>query len=138
MKLSALPFVLVAALFCAAGAGAQGDASNTNTSTNQGSPAPQTKAQKMAEKKTQRKEEWEKRVKDGCSAETADGGVCAGKDFSSGLLKCLRMNRKKLAEGCKDALYPRKKWKRPAKGAKKAAPESQEAPAAPQAPTPVP
>lgn len=38
---------------------------------------------------------------------------CQGKDFGSGLLLCLRENRKELSDGCKAALKEgRKNWKR--------------------------
>ena len=130
MKQNALPFVLVAALFCAVGARAQGQTSNTNTSPEQGQAASQTKAQKKAA--------WENGVKTDCAAEIASGGVCDGKDFGSGLEKCLHENRKKLSDGCKAAVHPHKKWKKGVKGAKTDG--TQEAPAAApqQAPTTTP
>jgi hypothetical protein len=83
MKRNVLLFVF-AAVFCAAGAYAQDQAPSTGS----GQP---TGAKKAA---------WESGVKKDCSAEIADGGVCAGKDFSTGLEKCLHKNKAKLSDGC--------------------------------------
>jgi hypothetical protein len=132
MKANSMPFVLAAALFCAAGAAAQTPMSNMNANSNvssdQGQTAPMTKEQK--------KMEWENGVKADCAGEIAAGGVCADKDFGTGLEKCLHKNRRKLSDGCKAAVHPRRKMmKKGAKGAKPS--DSQAAPAsAPgQAPT---
>jgi hypothetical protein len=115
MKRNALPFLLVAALFCAVGAYAQGQTSNTNTNTNTNSSSDQSQA--AAPDKAQKKAAWENGVKTDCAAEIATGGVCEGKDFSSGLMKCLHENRKKLSDGCKAAVHPHKKGKKAANGA---------------------
>jgi hypothetical protein len=86
---------VVAAAFAAAGAYAQDQAPAAAPA------APQTKEQKKAA--------WEAGVKTDCAAEIADGGVCAGKDFSTGLEKCLHENSKKLSPGCKVAVHPHHK-----------------------------
>jgi hypothetical protein len=110
MKRIITPLALAAALFCAAGARAQGQAPNAPPDTTvapEKGQAPKTKEQK--------KMQWENGVKADCSAEIAAGGVCDGKDFGSGLEKCLQQNRKKLSDGCKAAVHPRKKMKKGAK-----------------------
>ena len=69
----------------------------------------------------QKKAAWESGVKTDCAAEIAEGGVCAGKDFGTGLEKCLHKNREALSNGCKVAVRPhRKGWKGHAAGAKPA------------------
>ena len=81
---------------------------------------------------------WENGVKTDCSAEIASGGVCEGKDFSSGLEKCLHTNHKKLSDGCKAAVHPHMHAKKGMKGDSGAKPaNSQAAPtsAPAQAPT---
>ncbi len=101
MKLNKMLFVLAASMLLAAGVRAQD--SNNSGSMPAAAPAaaPQTKAEKMAAKKAS----WEAGVKQDCSAEIADGGVCAGKDFGTGLEKCLHMNRAKLSDGCKAVVH---------------------------------
>ena len=119
MKRSALSFLFVTAFFCAAAARAQGQDGSTNMSQT----VPKTKADKKAA--------WENGVKADCSAEIATGGVCEGKDFSSGLMKCLHENRKKLSDGCRAAVHPHKKGKKAATGGTREAPAAapQQAPA---------
>jgi hypothetical protein len=82
--------------------------------------------------KEQKKAAWEANVKKACSAETADGGVCAGKDFDSGLEKCLQQNREadKLSDGCKAVVHAHHK-----KGGKAGA-QAGDAQPAPAATTP--
>lgn len=94
MKMNTMLFVL-AAVVCAAGVQAQAPSSD------QGQAAAQTKEQKKAA--------WENGVKTDCSAEIATGGICAGKDFGTGLEKCLHKNRKKLSDGCRVAVHPHHK-----------------------------
>lgn len=91
MKRNALLFVFVAA-FCAAGAYAQDQAPSTGS------------GQSMDAKKAA----WESGVKKDCSAEIADGGICAGKDFSTGLEKCLHKNKSKLSDGCAATVHKRR------------------------------
>jgi hypothetical protein len=102
MKRNALMFVLAAAL-AAAGTRARAQAPAANGQS--AAPAGDAAAQKKAEQN----KSWENGVKAGCSGEIAAGGVCAGKDFSTGLKKCLHENRKKLSDGCNAAIYPHKK-----------------------------
>ena len=124
MKRNTMLFVLAAATLCAVDTYAQAPNSGQAQSAPAAAPA-------AAPKKTpeQKKAEWQAGVKADCSAEIADGGVCAGKDFATGLEKCLHENRKTLSAGCKVAVRPRKATK-----AKKPAADS--APAATPAATP--
>jgi hypothetical protein len=104
--------VLAAAAF-AAGARAQAQAPASNAQ-------PTVSADDVAaQKKATRNKAWENGVKTDCAAEIATGGVCAGKDFDTGLEKCLHANRKKLSDGCRVTLHPHRKG---AKGKKDAAP----------------
>jgi hypothetical protein len=102
MKRNALLFVFVAA-FCAASAYAQDNQAaggDQSSSGDQQTPAPAGKSSKDA-RAAKWKASFEAGVKKDCSAEIADGGICAGKDFGSGLEKCLHENRSKLSDGCK-------------------------------------
>ncbi len=114
MKRITMPLALAAALLGAAGAFAAPDsAPDAAAAPDQGQAAPKTKEQKKAA--------WENGVKADCSAEIATGGVCEGKDFASGLEKCLHQNRKKLSDGCNAAVRPHKMMKKGDKsGAEKA------------------
>jgi hypothetical protein len=123
MRFDPKPFVLVAALVCAAGARAQGQA----PAADKAKTAPQTQEQKKAV--------WADGVKTGCAVEIAPGGVCAGMDFDSGLEKCLHQNRKKLTAGCRAAIYPRHKKSKDQKNGAKTG-ESQAPAATPAAKTP--
>lgn len=129
MMRKTMTLLLASALLCAVGARAQAPSSNPEQ--------PQSPERKPAPKtKDQMKTAWENGVKADCAAEIASGGVCGGKDFGTGLEKCLHKNRKKLSDGCKAAVHPHKKMKKGATGAKGG---TQEAPAsAPQAPTTTP
>ena len=111
MKRETTLFMLAAAVLCAVGARAQGQAPSADQTPAAPQTAPQTKEQKKAA--------WENGVKTDCAAEIAAGGVCAGKDFSTDLMKCLHQNRKKLSDGCKVAVHPHKGSKdhKPAGGA---------------------
>ena len=132
MKRNIMMFVLVAAALCAVGAYAEDAA----PSADKGQTATQTKDQTAQQKKDERKAAWENGVKTDCAAEIAPGGVCAGKDFSTGLEKCLHKNRKKLSDGCKATVHHHNKGSKdkksdaPADGAK--APAAQAPAAAPQ------
>ncbi len=120
MKRNTMLFVLTAAL-CAVGAYAQAPNSDPAQA------APQTKEQKKAAHKAA----WENGVKTDCAAEIADGGVCAGKDFDSGLEKCLHKNRKKLSDGCRTAIHPHRKDSKDKKGGAKTGDTQQTPPATP-------
>jgi hypothetical protein len=97
MNRNTLLFALAAAAVIAAAPRAEAQ----STAPARGESSPQTKEQ--------RKEAWENGVKTDCAVEIAPGGVCDGKDFSSGLEKCLQENRKKLSDGCKAAVHPHHK-----------------------------
>lgn len=57
------------------------------------------------------KGEWKDKLKEACSTEIADGGVCAGKDFGAGLEKCLERHQRKLSDGCRKAVRKhRRHW----------------------------
>ena len=99
MKRNTMLFVLAAVALCAVGAHAQAPSSDQTQA------APQTKEQKKAAQKAA----WENGVKTDCAAEIAEGGICAAKDFGTGLEKCLHQNRKKLSDGCKAAVRPHHK-----------------------------
>jgi hypothetical protein len=92
MKRNALLFVIAAAL-CAAGAYAQDQAPPSSGS---------------GQSKGSKKATWEEGVKTDCQAEIADGGICAGKDFSKGLEKCLHQNKSKLSPGCAATVHKRR------------------------------
>ncbi len=113
MKRNALLFVFVAA-FCAAGAYAQEDQTPAAGSSDQ-TPASSDKSGAAKPSKAERAAKWkatmESGVKKDCSAEIAPGGVCGGKDFGTGLEKCLHENRAKLTDGCKVAVRPRRGMK---------------------------
>ncbi len=100
MKRNALLFV-IAAVFCAAGAYAQDQAPSSGS----------------GQSKDAKKQAWEDGVKKDCAAEIADGGVCAGKDFSTGLEKCLHKNKSKLSDGCAATVHGRSKGHGHRKGA---------------------
>jgi hypothetical protein len=73
--------------------------------------APASGDQGMA--KPDHKGEWKQMLKDACSTEIADGGICAGKDFGTGLDKCLERHRRseKMSDGCKKAVRKhRRHW----------------------------
>ncbi len=136
MKLNKMLFVLAASMLLAAGVRAQD--SNNSGSMPAAAPAsapdaaPATAPMAKADKKAAKKAAWEAGVKQDCAAEIADGGVCAGKDFGTGLEKCLHMNRSKLSDGCKAVVHKHKPMhKKPA-----AAPMSDAAPAAAPASAP--
>ena len=97
MKIKTLGlFVLAAALFAAV-ARAQ---DNPAPAPAEGNPPT---AGKMT--KDQKKAAWEAGIKQDCAAEIGTGGVCAGKDFGSGLMECLHKNHKSLSDGCKVAVH---------------------------------
>jgi hypothetical protein len=136
LKLNKMLFVLAASMLLAAGVRAQD--SNNSGSMPAAAPAsapdaaPATAPMAKADKKAAKKAAWEAGVKQDCAAEIADGGVCAGKDFGTGLEKCLHMNRSKLSDGCKAVVHKHKPMhKKPA-----AAPMSDAAPAAAPASAP--
>ncbi|HEX4047527.1 MAG TPA: hypothetical protein VH309_06815 [Elusimicrobiota bacterium] len=139
-------FVFAAAVLCAVGAHAQGDQAPSADQApaaapaDAGTAAPAAAPSAAEKKKEARKMAWEDGVKKDCSAELADGGVCAGKDFDSGLEKCLHTNRAKLSDGCKAAVHPHHKGAKHKKHAAMKAPEAApaEAPAAAPAETPAP
>lgn len=130
MKCMTTTLIFAAALFCASGAAADETAPNaapgqTQPSAPEQAPAPGAKESKKAA--------WEGKVRNDCAAEIAPGGVCENKDFDSGLEKCLRKNRAKLSDACKNATHPRvhnKKAKKGMKSEKGSAipPQSQSAP----------
>jgi hypothetical protein len=91
--------VIAAAALFAVGARAQDQAPATTPAA---APAT-TPATKQT--KEQKKAAWEAGVKADCSAEIADGGICAGKDFTTGLEKCLHENRAKLSDACKATVH---------------------------------
>jgi hypothetical protein len=144
LKLNKMLFVLAASMLLAAGVRAQ-DSNNSGSmpaaapaSAPAAAPAtapdaaPATAPMAKADKKAAKKAAWEAGVKQDCAAEIADGGVCAGKDFGTGLEKCLHMNRSKLSDGCKAVVHKHKPMhKKPA-----AAPMSDAAPAAAPASAP--
>ena len=103
MKRNTMLFVLAAAALCAVSARAQGQAANSDQAQTAQPQAVQTQT------KEQKKAAWENGVKTDCAAEIAVGGVCAGKDFGSGLEKCLHENRKTLSDGCKATVHPHHK-----------------------------
>lgn len=96
MKIKTLGLFVLAASFVAAGAMAQDNPAPAGTPS-----AGQTG--KMS--KEQKKAEWEAGIKQDCAAEIGTGGVCAGKDFGSGLMECLHKNHKSLSDGCKVAVH---------------------------------
>ena len=101
MKRNTMLFAIAAAAFCAVGAHAQ--------TPNQPQAAPAAApaaAPKMTPEQEQKKAAWQAGVKADCSVEIAAGGVCAGKDFSTGLEACLHKNHKALSAGCKVAVHP--------------------------------
>jgi hypothetical protein len=102
MKAMTTTLIFAAALFCAAGASA--DDAMPNGAPNQSQPG--TPATAPLQHDNTKKEAWESKVRQDCSAEIASGGVCEGKDFDSGLEKCLHKNRSKLSDSCKNATHP--------------------------------
>jgi len=136
MKRIALLFVAVAA-FTAVGARAD-DMAGTK---------PDAGAQTMKETKesreAKRKAAWENGVKTDCAAEIGSGGVCEGKDFGTGLEKCLnsKTNRKKLSDGCRVAVRHHKEHEHKGKEKKhhdKGGDDSSQAPAPAPAAAPAP
>jgi hypothetical protein len=137
MKRMLMPLALAAAALFAAGAHAQTPAADQTPATTQSAPASTPKAAPMT--KQQKKESWENGVKTDCSAEIASAGICAGKDFSTGLEKCLHENRAKLSDGCKAAVHPHHKgMKDKSKGAKTGGMEQAPAAAPQQTPAATP
>jgi len=112
LNLNKMLFVLAAVAMLAAGARAD-DPSMPPSDQAPSAPAaaPASGDQGMA--KPEHKGEWKEMLKDACSAEIADGGVCAGKDFGAGLEKCLERHRHsdKESMGCKKAVRKhRRHW----------------------------
>lgn len=97
MKLNEMLFVLAASALFAVGARAQDTAAP--------SPAPTAPTAAPADQgQTDKKMDWKANIKDVCSAEIADGGVCAGKDFGAGLERCLDHHEHKLSKDCRKAV----------------------------------
>ena len=135
MKRMLMPFALAAAALFAVGAHAQ--APDQTPATPQAAPASAPKTTPPT--KQQKKEAWENGVKTDCAAEIAAGGICAGKDFTAGLEKCLHENRAKLSDGCKAAVHPHHKgMKEKSKGAKTGGTEQAPAAAPQQTPAATP
>jgi len=99
MKAMTTTLIFAAALFCAGGAAA-------DDSTPMGTPADAQPAAPAKHDANSKKAAWEGKVRAECSAEIGSGGVCEGKDFDSGLEKCLHKNKAKLSDSCKNATHP--------------------------------
>lgn len=108
MKGMTTTLIFAAALFCASGAAA--DESMPAGAPNQSEPG--TPAAAPVAHDNSKKEAWESKVRQDCSAEIGPGGVCERMDFDSGLEKCLHKNRSKLSDSCKNATHPHMRSKK--------------------------
>jgi hypothetical protein len=101
LNLNKMLFVLAAAVLCAGVARADNPMPSGSDQT-QAAPAAAPAA--GGDAAPMKKGDWKAMLKDACSAEIADGGVCAGKEFGSGLEKCLERHRAKESDGCRKAV----------------------------------
>ena len=103
MKLNKTLFVLVATSLFAVAARAQDQAVPATPAADAPAAAPAA----MPDQKG----DWKSHLKDACSAEIADGGVCANKEFGAGLEHCLERHMKKETDGCRKAVRKhRRHW----------------------------